>query len=176
MAWDENSPSGASVERPHVPLTPHQQRYLLAPCPPTHPTPVPSQSWNDIHTLTWKTQVGIECMVVGRGVNLGSFKSFFFNSHLRTCSLVLEWEEERKGGGERRGQERRGCERNIHQLPPAGTLTGDQTQPRYMHWPGIEPATFGAWDDSSTNCATRPGLTLFLFTSAYTQRHSKALV
>ena len=39
-------------------------------------------------------------------------------------------------------EDRRETERNIDWLPPARTDLGSNLQPRYLPWPGIEPATF----------------------------------
>ena len=63
----------------------------------------------------------------------GHFCVFFFNSHLRIHSLILETEEEMEREGETSM-----WERNINQLPPAHMQSGDWTH--YVARPKIEPA------------------------------------
>ena len=62
----------------------------------------------------------------------------------------------RERGREREG-EKRWCERNISQLPPVHTLTGDQTYSLGMCFDqesNLQP--FGEQDNAPTNWATWP--------------------
>ena len=70
-------------------------------------------------------------------------------------SLILEREE----GGERETERERNIDvRNIDQLPPPHTPTGDWTQNLGMylvHESNLQP--FGVQGNASTNWATQPG-------------------
>lgn len=44
-------------------------------------------------------------------------------------------------------------------------------RPRCVSWPGIEPATSGALDNSPTNWATRPGPETLFYLSIYILYH-----
>ena len=52
-----------------------------------------------------------------KSVSYNNFLSFFLNSHLSLCLMILE-------RGERRGSEKE-RERDLYQLPPVHTPTGD---------------------------------------------------
>ena len=61
----------------------------------------------------------------------------FFNPHLRICLLILERGKGREGGRERNAREKH--------WSVASCMCSDQgsnLKPRFMPWPGIEPATF----------------------------------
>ena len=107
--------------------------------------------------------------------------SFMRNSFLRLCVFprifiyLFMFKFSPKGmfikfRERRRKREKHICEGNINQLPPKCVHPdqGLNPQPRFVPWPGIEPATFfGVQDNVPTNWDIWPGL----FQSFLTQNH-----
>ena len=59
-------------------------------------------------------------------------------------------------------------QRNVDQLPPAGTLTGDRTRTLGMClWPGTNLETFGTRDDAPAHRTPGQGLTGFLLMGGF---------
>ena len=86
------------------------------------------------------------------------FLFYFFNPHLRICSLILK----RNGGRER---EREMWERSIDWLPPIYTQSRDWTHNLDL-WPnrGSNPQHFGAWGSAPTYWATGQSTLIYFWT------------